>query len=116
VVRQAGTREDSFFAVLGAPAREKSRRHRAGRRVGPPQLHHESWQRAADARTAAAALVNVRIYTIDGVKRVKTDKHVDDAITPREAAAPTIDSSRSPRRHGLSTATHRHLVATPYLS
>lgn len=62
----------SFFAVLGAPAREKLRDAIAqADALDPDQYTAASWQRVAEARSAAAGLVNVRIYTIDGVNAVK---------------------------------------------
>ncbi|MBO0867298.1 MAG: endo-1,4-beta-xylanase [Micromonosporaceae bacterium] len=61
----------SFFAVLGAPARAHLRDaiQRADA-IDPSPYTMESWQRVLDARAAAAALVDVRIYTIDGVNAV----------------------------------------------
>jgi hypothetical protein len=62
----------SFFAVIGAPAREKLRDAIAqADAIDRQAFTAESWQRVADARAAAAALVDVRIYTIDGVNAVK---------------------------------------------
>lgn len=62
----------SFFAVLGAPAREQLRDAIArADAIDPHPFTAESWQRVADARAAAAALVDVRIYTIEGVNAVK---------------------------------------------
>ncbi len=62
----------SFFAVLGAPAREAMRNEIA--RVGtlvPATYAADAWQRVIAARDAAQALVNVRIYTIGDVNNVK---------------------------------------------
>ncbi len=63
----------SFFAVLGAPAREAMRDEIA--RVGtlvPSTYAADAWQRVISARDAAQALVNVRIYTIGDVNAVKS--------------------------------------------
>jgi GH35 family endo-1,4-beta-xylanase len=62
----------SFFAVLGAPARA-TMRDAIGRadQTDPSPFTAQSWQRVLDARQAAQALVDVRIYTIDGVNAVK---------------------------------------------
>jgi GH35 family endo-1,4-beta-xylanase len=62
----------SFFAVLGAPAREAMRDEIA--RVDtlvPATYAADAWQRVLAARDAAQALVGVRIYGIDGVNAVK---------------------------------------------
>jgi GH35 family endo-1,4-beta-xylanase len=71
---QAGNAEKySFFAVIGAPEREKLRDAIAQADALDQQAFTpESWQRVAAARAGAAALTNVRIYTIDGVNAVKT--------------------------------------------
>ncbi|WP_345630258.1 endo-1,4-beta-xylanase [Rugosimonospora acidiphila] len=62
----------SFFAVIGAPAREKLRDAIAqADALDQHAFTADSWQRVSDARAAAAALVDVRIYTIDGVNAVK---------------------------------------------
>ena len=63
----------SFFAVLGAPAREAMRNEIA--RVDtlvPATYATDAWQRVIAARDAAKALVDVRIYSIDGVNAVKS--------------------------------------------
>jgi hypothetical protein len=72
----------SFFAVLGAPARERVRAAIAhADAIHPHPFTAESWRRVADARAAAEALVDVRIYTIDGVNAVKDATRVlTDAI------------------------------------
>ena len=62
----------SFFAVIGAPARLQMRSEIA--RVDtlvPATYAPEAWQRLVAARDAAQALVDVRIYSIDGVNAVK---------------------------------------------
>jgi GH35 family endo-1,4-beta-xylanase len=62
----------SFFAFLGAPAREAMRNEIA--RVNtlvPATYTSDAWQKVIAARDAAQALVNVRIYTIDDVNAVK---------------------------------------------
>jgi GH35 family endo-1,4-beta-xylanase len=62
----------SFFAFLGAPAREQLRAAIA--RVGtlvPQTYAADAWQKVLAARDAAQALVPVRIYSIDGVNAVK---------------------------------------------
>ncbi len=62
----------SFFAVIGAPAREAMRNEIA--RVGtlvPATYAADAWQRVIAARDAAQALVDVRIYTIGDVNAVK---------------------------------------------
>src|SRR3954467_3855077 len=62
----------SFFAFLGAPAREAMRNEIA--RVStlvPAAYASDAWQKVIAARDAAQALVNVRIYTIDDVNAVK---------------------------------------------
>jgi hypothetical protein len=62
----------SFFAVIGAPAREAMRDEIA--RVDtlvPATYAPDAWQRVLAARDAAQALVDVRIYSIDGVNAVK---------------------------------------------
>jgi GH35 family endo-1,4-beta-xylanase len=62
----------SFFAFLGAPAREAMRNEIA--RVStlvPATYASDAWQKVIAARDAAQALVNVRIYTIDDVNAVK---------------------------------------------
>ena len=64
--------KSSFFAVIGAPAREQLRAAIA--RVDtlvPATYSGEAWQKVVAARDAAKALVGVRIYTIDGVDAVK---------------------------------------------
>jgi hypothetical protein len=63
----------SFFAVLGAPAREAMRSEIA--RVDtlvPATYAADAWQKVIAARDAAQALVGVRIYSIDGVNAVKS--------------------------------------------
>ncbi len=62
----------SFFAVLGAPAREAMRNEIA--RVDtlvPATYAADAWQKVIAARDAARALVNVRIYSIGDVNNVK---------------------------------------------
>src|SRR3954465_2115869 len=62
----------SFFAFLGAPAREALRNEIA--RVNTlvaARYTSDAWQKLIAARDAAQALVNVRIYTIDDVNAVK---------------------------------------------
>jgi Glycosyl hydrolase family 10 len=62
----------SFFSVIGAPAREAMRAEIA--RVDtlvPATYGAAAWQRVLAARDAARALVDVRIYSIDGVNAVK---------------------------------------------
>jgi GH35 family endo-1,4-beta-xylanase len=62
----------SFFAVLGAPAREVMRSEIA--RVGtlvPQTYAAAAWQNVVTARDAAQALVPVRIYSIGDVNNVK---------------------------------------------
>jgi GH35 family endo-1,4-beta-xylanase len=62
----------SFFAVLGAPAREAMRSEIA--RVDtlvPATYAADAWQRVLAARDAAQALVGVRIYSLAGVNAVK---------------------------------------------
>src|SRR3954447_14050567 len=62
----------SFFAFLGAPAREALRNEIA--RVNtlvPATYTSDAWQKLIAARDAAQALLNVRIYTIDDVNAVK---------------------------------------------
>jgi GH35 family endo-1,4-beta-xylanase len=62
----------SFFAVLGAPARATMRDAiRRADQIDPSPFTAQSWQRVLDARQAAQALLDVRIYTIDGVNAVK---------------------------------------------
>src|SRR4051794_39595611 len=62
----------SFFAFLGAPAREAMRDQIA--RVNtlvPATYTPDAWQKVLAARDAAQALVNVRIYSIGDVDNVK---------------------------------------------
>src|SRR5262249_29647576 len=62
----------SFFAFLGAPAREQMRAQIA--RVGtlvPQTYAADAWAKVIAARDAAQALVNVRVYTIGDVNNVK---------------------------------------------
>ncbi|RKQ92166.1 glycosyl hydrolase family 10 [Solirubrobacter pauli] len=62
----------SFFAVIGAPAREKLRDAIA--RVStlvPATYPSDAWAKVVAARDAAQALVSPRIYSIDGVNAVK---------------------------------------------
>src|SRR3954454_10324910 len=62
----------SFFAFLGAPAREAMLNEIA--RVStlvPATYTTAAWQKVIAARDAAQALVNVRIYSIDDVNAVK---------------------------------------------
>jgi GH35 family endo-1,4-beta-xylanase len=62
----------SFFAVLGAPAREAMRDEIA--RVAtlvPATYAAGAWQKVIAARDAAQALVNVRIYSIGDLNNVK---------------------------------------------
>jgi GH35 family endo-1,4-beta-xylanase len=62
----------SFFAFLGAPAREAMRDQIA--RVNtlvPATYATDAWQKVLAARDAAQALVNVRIYSIDDLNNVK---------------------------------------------
>jgi GH35 family endo-1,4-beta-xylanase len=76
----------SFFAVLGAPAREKMRDaiDRAAA-IDLTPFTTESRQRLEQARQAAEALVDVRIYTIDGVNAVTAaTASLDDAIAGLE--------------------------------
>jgi hypothetical protein len=62
----------SFFAVLGAPAREAMRAEIARANTLVPAMYPAAaWQRLVAARDAAQALVGVRIYSIDGVNAVK---------------------------------------------
>jgi GH35 family endo-1,4-beta-xylanase len=71
----------SFFAVIGAPARATMRDAIArADALDPASYTPQSWQHVADARAAAAALVDVRIYTIGGVNAVK------DATTALDGA------------------------------
>jgi len=84
----------SFFAVLGAPAREKMRDSIA--RAGAIELTPftiESRQRLEQARLAAEVLVDVRIYTIDGVNAVTAaTASLHDAIAglERDTAPPVV--------------------------
>jgi GH35 family endo-1,4-beta-xylanase len=77
----------SFFAVIGAPAREKMRDAIArAAAIDLTPFTIESRQRLAQARAAAEALVGVRIYAIDGVNAVKAaTASLDDAIAGLEA-------------------------------
>jgi GH35 family endo-1,4-beta-xylanase len=62
----------SFFAFLGAPAREQMRDRIA--RVDtlvPAAYTPEAWAKVLAARDAAKALVDVRIYTLDDLNTVK---------------------------------------------
>ncbi|HEY6886907.1 MAG TPA: endo-1,4-beta-xylanase [Solirubrobacter sp.] len=62
----------SFFAFLGAPAREQMRDQIA--RVDtlvPATYTSDAWQKVLAARDAAKALVNVRVYTLDDLNNVK---------------------------------------------
>jgi GH35 family endo-1,4-beta-xylanase len=62
----------SFFAFIGAPARESMRNEIA--RVNtlvPATYATAAWQQVLAARDAAQALVNVRIYSIGDVNNVK---------------------------------------------
>lgn len=61
----------SFFAVLGAPAREKLRAAVAVDPGSADRYTDRSWARYRAARQNARALVHVRIYTIDGVQDVQ---------------------------------------------
>jgi hypothetical protein len=62
----------SFFAVLGAPAREAMRAEIARvDTLNPATYTADAWQRVLAARDAAQALVGVRIYTLAGVNAVK---------------------------------------------
>jgi GH35 family endo-1,4-beta-xylanase len=84
----------SFFAVLGAPAREKMRDAIA--RAGAIELTPftiESRERLDQARLAAEALVGVRIYTIDGVNAVTAaTASLNDAIAglERDTTPPVV--------------------------
>ncbi|MDA0179658.1 endo-1,4-beta-xylanase [Solirubrobacter phytolaccae] len=77
----------SFFAVIGAPAREKLRDAIA--RVDtlvPATYATDAWQKVTAARDAAKALVSTRIYSIDGVNAVKSaTAALTDAIGAYEA-------------------------------
>jgi hypothetical protein len=84
----------SFFAVIGAPAREKMRAaiERAAA-IDLTPFTIESRQRLEAARQAAEALVGVRIYTIDGVNAVKdATASLDDAIAglERDTTPPVV--------------------------
>ncbi len=62
----------SFFAFLGAPAREQLRAAIARVDTLVPQAYAaDAWQKVLAARDAAQALVNVRIYSIGDVNNVK---------------------------------------------
>jgi GH35 family endo-1,4-beta-xylanase len=84
----------SFFAVLGAAAREKMRDAIA--RAGAIELTPftiESRERLDQARLAAEALVGVRIYTIDGVNAVTAaTASLNDAIAglERDTTPPVV--------------------------
>jgi GH35 family endo-1,4-beta-xylanase len=84
----------SFFAVLGAPAREKMRAAIAradGIDLTPFTI--ASRQRLEQARASAEALVGVRIYTIDGVNAVSAaTTSVDAAIAglERDTTPPVV--------------------------
>jgi hypothetical protein len=70
----------SFFAFLGAPAREAMRDEIARVDTLVPQTYAaDAWQKVLAARDAAQALVNVRIYSIDGVNAVKNATDALDA-------------------------------------
>jgi GH35 family endo-1,4-beta-xylanase len=79
----------SFFAFLGAPAREAMRNEIA--RVDtlvPATYAADAWQKVLAARDAAQALVNVRIYSIDGVNAVKNaTAALHDAIGDYQATS-----------------------------
>jgi GH35 family endo-1,4-beta-xylanase len=72
----------SFFAMLGAPAREQMRAAIA--RVGtlvPQTYAADAWQKVLAARDAASALVSTRIYSIGDVNNVKNaTQALTDAI------------------------------------
>lgn len=70
---QAGNPEKaSFFAVIGAPNREKLRDAVAkADALRAADYSAASYATVADARTAAQALVGTRIYALDGVNAVK---------------------------------------------
>ena len=84
----------SFFAVLGAPAREKMRAAiKRADAINPCPFTAESWQRVVDARAAAEALVSVRIYTIDAVNAVK------DATAALTSAIDRLERHFTPPGH-----------------
>ena len=84
----------SFFAVLGAPAREKMRDAIArAAAIDLTPFTIESRQRLEQARQAAEALVGVRIYTIDGVNAVTSaTASLNDAIAglERDTTPPVV--------------------------
>jgi GH35 family endo-1,4-beta-xylanase len=83
----------SFFAFLGAPAREAMRDAIA--RVDtlvPAAYTPEAWQKVLAARDAAQALVNVRIYSITDVDNVKNaTAALTDAIGDYQATSANGD-------------------------
>lgn len=84
----------SFFAVLGAPAREKMRDaiDRAAA-IDLTPFTIESRQRLEQARQAAEDLVGVRIYTMDGVNAVAAaTASLNDAIAglERDTTPPVV--------------------------
>ncbi|MDR0432777.1 MAG: endo-1,4-beta-xylanase [Bifidobacteriaceae bacterium] len=72
----------SFFAVIGAPARDKLRQAiAAADALSSADFEGESWAAIQRAKTAAAKFVDVRIYDIDGVNKVKNaTARLDDAM------------------------------------
>ncbi|MDR3203017.1 MAG: endo-1,4-beta-xylanase, partial [Bifidobacteriaceae bacterium] len=62
----------SFFAVIGAPARDQMRQAiAAAGALNQAAYSTEAWGKIARAKAAAAQLANARIYDIGGVDRVK---------------------------------------------
>lgn len=71
----------SFYSVIGAPAREKMRAAIAAVDPADESLYSSaSWSKFVTAKQAAEGLVDVRIFTLDGVNAVK------DATTALNAA------------------------------
>ncbi|MDR1151795.1 MAG: endo-1,4-beta-xylanase [Bifidobacteriaceae bacterium] len=68
----AGTEKASFFATIGAPNRDKMRQAIAAVDLADEADYYPStWATYLAAREAAEDLVDVRIYTMDGVQAVK---------------------------------------------
>jgi hypothetical protein len=68
----AGVEKASFFATIGAPNRDKMRQAIAAVSLADEADYYPStWATYLAAREAAEDLVDVRIYTMDGVQAVK---------------------------------------------
>ncbi len=103
----------SFFAVIGAPNRDKMRQAIAN---APEDYREglytaETWAAYQEAKAAAEALVDVRIYDIDGVNAVKdATKALNEAVEALEFTPSAI--SLTTDAHNVKVDEHFVLDAT----